>query len=71
MIAEFEDFCLWMYMVVDELWDRLPASDKRGGSPAPACSDGELLTLAAEWPGNRRSPPGRRALPPGVHREDS
>jgi hypothetical protein len=20
MIAQFEDFCLWMYVVVDELW---------------------------------------------------
>ena len=24
MIAEFEDFCLWVYVVVDELWRQLP-----------------------------------------------
>src|SRR6476659_6574896 len=46
MIAEFEDFCLWMYVIVDELWGQLPATYKRGSGPAPACSDSELLTLA-------------------------
>ena len=46
MIAEFEDFCLWMYVIVDELWGQLPAAYKRGSGPAPACSDSELLTLA-------------------------
>lgn len=46
MITDFEDFCLWMYVVVDELWARLPAPYKRRSGPAPACSDSELLTLA-------------------------
>ena len=46
MIADFEDFCLWMYVIVDELWRRLPPAYKRGSGPAPACSDSELLTLA-------------------------
>lgn len=46
MIPDFEDFCLWMYVIVDELWRRLPPAYKRGSGPAPACSDSELLTLA-------------------------
>ncbi len=46
MIADFEDFCLWTYVVVDELWCQLPPAYKRGSGPAPACSDCELLTLA-------------------------
>ena len=46
MIADFEDFCLWMYVVVDDLWRRLPPAYKRHSGPAPACSESELLTLA-------------------------
>ena len=46
MIADFEDFCLWMYVAVDDLWCRLPPAYKRGSGPAPVCSDSELLTLA-------------------------
>ncbi len=46
MIPDFEDFCVWMYVIVDELWRRLPSAYKRGSGPAPACSDSELLTLA-------------------------
>ncbi len=46
MIADFEDFCLWMYVVVDELWCQLPPAYKRRSGPPPACSDSELLTLA-------------------------
>ena len=46
MIANVEDFCLWMYVVVDELWCRLPPAYKRGSGPAPGCSDSELPTLA-------------------------
>ncbi len=23
MITEFEDFCLWVYVVVDDIWKRL------------------------------------------------
>lgn len=46
MIADFEDSCLWMYVVVDDLWRRLPPADKRHSGPAPACSESELLTLA-------------------------
>ena len=46
MIAEFEDFCLWMYVVIDELWWRLPPTDKPGGGPPPTGSDSEMITLA-------------------------
>ena len=44
MVADFEDFCLWMYVVVDELWARLAPAYRRPG-PTPACTDSELLTM--------------------------
>ncbi len=46
MIAEFEDFCLWTYVLVDELWQRLPPAYKPTSGPAPDCSDSELITMA-------------------------
>ncbi len=44
MIAQFEDYCLWMYVVVDELWPRVAPLCRRPG-PSPACSDSELVTM--------------------------
>ncbi len=44
MIANFDDFCTWMYVIVDELWQRSAHHFRRPG-PAPACSDSELITL--------------------------
>lgn len=44
MIAQFEDYCLWMYVVVDELWPQVAPLCRRPG-PAPACSDSELVTM--------------------------
>lgn len=44
MIANFDDFCLWTYVVVDELWQELAARYHRPG-PAPACSDSELIAM--------------------------
>ena len=44
MITRFEDFVLWMYVVIDDLWPLLQPYDQRPG-PAPRCSDSELLTL--------------------------
>jgi DDE family transposase len=41
----FEDFCLWVDYVVDELWARIAPRCRRPG-PAPACSDPELVTMA-------------------------
>jgi hypothetical protein len=45
MIASFEDFCLWTYVLVDDCWKRLAPLDRRPG-PAPVCSDAELITMA-------------------------
>ena len=45
MISDFADFCLWTYVVVDDIWDRIAPFFRRPG-PAPVCSDSELLTLA-------------------------
>ncbi len=45
MIADFADFCLWMYTVIDDLWPQLAPARRRPG-PAPGCSDSELLTMA-------------------------
>jgi hypothetical protein len=40
----FADFCLGMYVLVDELWTRVGAWYRRPG-PTPACSDSEVLTM--------------------------
>jgi Transposase DDE domain len=45
MIADFADFCLWMFVVIDDLWPQLAPPGQRPG-PAPGCSDSELLTMA-------------------------
>jgi len=46
-IGSFDDFCLWMYCIVDDVWrySRPLYLDSRPG-PAPRCSDSELLTMA-------------------------
>ena len=45
MIASFEDFCLWTYVLVAELWPEVAPRCRRPG-PAPRCSDPELVTMA-------------------------
>jgi hypothetical protein len=45
MITDFSDFCLSMYVVIDDIWQQLAHLFKRPG-PAPLCSDSELLTMA-------------------------
>jgi hypothetical protein len=45
MIENFEDFCRWMYVMVDDMWQQIAPLFKRPG-PEPACSDSELLTMA-------------------------
>lgn len=45
MIDNFEDFCLWMYVMVDDIWQPIEPLFKRPG-PAGICSDSELLTMA-------------------------
>ena len=42
--ATFEDFCLVMYVLVDEVWPEIAPHCRRPG-PAPACSDPELVTM--------------------------
>src|SRR3954447_19225138 len=41
----FEDLCLEVYCVVDEVWGAIAPSTRRPG-PAPRCSDPELVTMA-------------------------
>lgn len=45
MITDFADFCLWMYVLVDDIWLEIAPLFQRPG-PAPQCSDSELLTMA-------------------------
>jgi Transposase DDE domain len=45
MIASFEDFCLWTYVLVDDCWGAIAPGCARPG-PAPLCSDPELVTMA-------------------------
>jgi len=45
MITHFDDFCLWTYVVVDEIWQKLAPLFAHPG-PKSLCSDSELLTLA-------------------------
>ncbi len=44
MIEDFDDFCLWMYVIVDDVWQEIAPLFKRPG-PKPICSDSELLTM--------------------------
>jgi len=44
MINDFEDFCTWVFVVVDDIWQAIAPLLKRSG-PAPACSDSELLAM--------------------------
>jgi hypothetical protein len=45
MINDFDDFCLYMYVIVDDIWQKIGPLFKRPG-PEPECSDSELLTMA-------------------------
>jgi hypothetical protein len=45
MVASFEDFCTWVYVVVDDFWKQIAPPFHRPG-PAPRCSDCELLAMA-------------------------
>jgi hypothetical protein len=44
MIADFEDFCLWMSVLIDDLWAAVAPLVRRPG-PAPRCSDSARLTM--------------------------
>jgi hypothetical protein len=45
MIENFDDFCLWTYAMVDDIWRQIAVLFKRPG-PAAECSDSELMTMA-------------------------
>jgi hypothetical protein len=45
MLHSFEDFCTWVYVVVDDLYQQIAPLFARPG-PAPECSDSELLAMA-------------------------
>lgn len=44
MINDFDDFCTWMFVTIDDMWQTVEPLFKRPG-PKPACSDSELLTM--------------------------
>lgn len=44
MIEHFDDFCLYVYVIVDDIMQQIAPLLKRRG-PAPACSDSEPITL--------------------------
>ena len=41
----FEDLCLWVYCLVDEVWTQIGPRCRRPGPP-PLCSDAELVSMA-------------------------
>ena len=45
MINDFDEFCLYMFVIVDDIWQQIAPLYKRPG-PAPKCSDSELITMA-------------------------
>lgn len=46
MIHDFDDFCLWTYVVVDDIWQQMARRFRRPGPAPTTCSDSELLTMA-------------------------
>jgi len=46
MIENFDDFCLHMFVLVDDEWKQIEMQFKRPGPQPSTCSDSELLTMA-------------------------
>src|SRR5262245_24136066 len=46
MIDNFDDFCLYVYCLVDDVWQQIAPLFQRPGPAPRRCSDSELLTLA-------------------------
>ena len=44
MITDFDDLCLWTYVIVDDMLIELAPLLRRPG-PTPPCSDSELITM--------------------------
>ena len=45
MIHDFEDFCLYAYVIIDDIWQQIGPRFNRPG-PEPLCRDSELITIA-------------------------
>ena len=45
MIADFDDFCTWVYTIVDDIWLEIAPLFKRSGPAPTTCSDSELITM--------------------------
>jgi hypothetical protein len=45
MINDFDKFCSWVFVVVDDIWKEIAPLFKRPG-PSPVCSDSELMAMA-------------------------
>lgn len=45
MITEFDDFCTWVFVVVDDIWKPIAPLFKRPG-PQPKCTDSELIAMS-------------------------
>ena len=46
MITSFEDFCTWLYVVIDDVWREVAPRMHRPGPAPTSCSDSEVITLA-------------------------
>lgn len=46
MITDFDDFCTWMYTIVDDIWLQIAPKLKRPGPAPTTCSDSELITMS-------------------------
>jgi hypothetical protein len=45
MITDFDDFCTWVFVVVDDIWKTIAPLFKRPG-PSPECTDSELIAMS-------------------------
>jgi hypothetical protein len=45
MITDFDDFCTWVFVVVDDIWKEIAPLFKRPG-PKPECIDSELIAMS-------------------------
>lgn len=46
IITDFDDFCLWVYTIVDDIYQQLQPMLRRPGPSPTTCSDSELLAMA-------------------------
>ena len=46
MITDFDDFCTWMFVIIDDLWQGMAPLYHRPGPEPTSCSDSALITVA-------------------------